>query len=190
MPSPIIDKNHWSSRFAAAQNRLSEPLGWFPYPFLLAFGLILLLMTHVLFSTNPRMGNPADIITFPSTPQRDSAIWLSVSPIGDDVIVTTNDRKVFRWPQKIRSEDDIRELVLYLKERVQQEIQSAALLQRIYNIQTTAVIAADQRLKYLHLRPIIHALAQAGINNYGFETLNPVLTNSTQALHHGGVSQE
>ncbi|MCX6106618.1 MAG: hypothetical protein NTY08_12380 [Proteobacteria bacterium] len=190
MSSPILDKNHWSSRFAVAQNRLREPLWWFPYPFLLAFGLVLLLMAHVLFTTNPRMGNPADVVTFPSTPQRDSAIWLSVTPIGNDVVVTTNDRKVFRWPQKIRSEHDIRELVFYLRERVHQEIQSAALLQRIYNIQTTAVIAADQRLKYLHLRPIIHALAQAGISNYGFETLNPVLTNSTQTLHRGGVSQE
>jgi hypothetical protein len=32
------------------------------------------------------------------------------------------------------------------------------------------VLAVDQKLKYIHLRPVIYALAEARIAKYGFET--------------------
>jgi hypothetical protein len=122
---------------------------------MVSFGLILLLTGRVLFGTNPRMGHPADIITFPSETRPDGAIWLSMTPIGDDIVVTTADRKVFRWKADVKSLDDLRDLRDYLKEVVQREVEAAALSGRAYLHQTTAVIAADQRLKFLHVRPLL-----------------------------------
>jgi hypothetical protein len=157
------------------KERLREPLHWFPYPFFLPFALILVFTAHIFFAINPRMGNPADILTFPAETHKDGPFWLSVTPIGDDVVVTTGDRKVFRWSQNVRSVADLHDLTEYLKKRVEDELLAVGLVGKASKSQTSAVLAVDQRLKYLHIRPIIYALAEAKITHYSFETNNPVL---------------
>jgi hypothetical protein len=161
--------------------RLHEVIWWYPFPLVISFALVMILTAHVMFGTNPRAGNPANIIAFPSDTQKDSALWLSVTPVGKEIVVTTSDRRVFRWPQDVRGMQPLAPLVAYLKERAQEEIRSAVIAGRVLKTQTQAVIAADQRLKYLHIRPIIHALAAAGISQYAFETQNPAV-----AVSHGG----
>ncbi len=173
----------WAERATAVRDRLDENLHWFPWPFFIAFGLVLILTGHILFGTNPRAGNPANIISFPSEPRKDSAIWISVTPIDDQIVVTTNDRKVFKWRQQVRTVEELGPFVGYLKARVASEIQAAALAKQGLRKQVTTVIAADQRLKYLHVRPIIYALAEAGISQYAFETQNPVVAAAEPA--HG-----
>jgi hypothetical protein len=127
----------------------------------------------VTLAANPRMGHPANILAFPAPSQPDSSIWMSVTPVGDDIVVTTSDRQVFRWAQDVRSVSDIKPFVDHLKAMVRIEIEGAVLLNSLTIAKTRAVIAADQQLKYLHIRPIIYALAEAGIARYGFETLSP-----------------
>lgn len=173
----------WAERATAVRDRLDENPQWFPIPAFIAFGLVIVLTGHILFGTNPRAGNPANIISFPSEARPDAAIWMSVTPIGDDIVVTTSDRKVFKWRQQVRNAEELGQFVGYLKARVAEEIQAAAMAKRALKTQTNAVIAADQRLKYVHIRPIIYALAQAGISQYAFETQNPVV--ATSAPHHG-----
>ena len=180
----------WQTRFDLAKERFRQPLAWFPFPFLISTGLSLILTAHLAFSSNPRMGNPAEVITFPSTHQKDTAIWFSVTPIGRDILITTNDRKVFRWSQKIRSDSELQAFTEYLRHRVQQEINSSALMAKIFRTQIEAVIAGDQRLKFVHIRPILHALAQAGISNYSFETLNPALSQNSNHSHVRSPSHE
>lgn len=173
----------WAERASAVRDRLDENLNWFPMPFFIAFGLVLVLTGHILFGTNPRAGNPANIISFPSEPRKDSAIWLSVTPIDDQIVVTTSDRKVFKWKQQVRTSAELQPFVQYLKQRVAGEIEAAALAKQGLRKQVTTVIAADQRLKYLHVRPIVYALAEAGISLYAFETQNPVVAAAEPA--HG-----
>lgn len=178
----------WQERAIAVAARLREPLDWYPFPLIVSFALVLLLTGHILFGPNPRAGNPADIITFPAQPIKDSAIWMSVTPIGDDIVVTTGRRKVFRWKQAVRNLTDLKPFIHHLKELAQGEIESAALAKRAQPTQMLAVIAADQRLRYLHIRPIIYALAEAGIAQYAFETQNPVVaaaeTHEDHPVHH------
>lgn len=159
--------------FAALKARLREPLGWFPLPFFIASVLVLVLTGHVLSGTNPRVGNPADVITLPAEARPDSAIWLSVSVQDDQVYVTTGDRKVFHWARDVARLDELDDFVGYLKQRVKGEIAAAALMQRAEATQVSAVIAADQRLTYAHIRPLLHAFAAAGISQYAFETQSP-----------------
>jgi hypothetical protein len=181
----------WSERFYAAKTRLRAPLWWFPAPILISCGLALVLTSHTLLGTNPRTGNPADVLTFPGEEQKDSAVWLSMTPMGKDVVVTTNDRQIFRWPQDTRDMTPLRPFVEYLKRRTAVEISGAALSGRSSPEQTTAVIAADQRLKFLHVRPVLYAFAEAGITQYAFETQSPVLataeghTEKPEGGHHG-----
>jgi len=172
--------SNWSDAFVATQQRLREPLWWFPYPFLIAIGMVLLLTGHLVFAINPRMGHPASLINFPAQMRPDSAIWFSMTPIDHDIVITTNDRLIFRWPQNLAPAQATQPFVAYLRRRVANEIDSAALLKRAPSTPMTVVIAADQRLKYLHLRPILAALAEAGITSYAFETL---VIASTQHGH-------
>lgn len=165
----------WVARCEQVKNRLREPIWWFPYPLLISFGLVTLLTSHSLFGTNPRVGNPADIIVFPGETQKDSALWMSVTPIGEDVVVTTGNRVIFRWRQDIKDLKPLEPFIVHLKQQVAEEIETAVITQEARVSQATAVIAADQSLKYLHIRPIIHALAEAGISRYAFETKNPVV---------------
>lgn len=172
-------RHTWRESYNDAKERLRTPLWWYPFPMLLSFALVLLLTGHALIGTNPRMGNPASIVTFAAESRRDSPIWLSVTPIGDEIVVTTGDRKVFRWPQDKADGKALEPLRAYLKRAAAREVESAALVKAAAAHQTTAVIAADQRLKYLHVRPLLYAFAEAGIARYAFETLNPQLAQDT-----------
>lgn len=167
LPASVAD---WRLAYVAKQLRLSEPLWWFPYPCLITMGLVLLLTGHLVMATNPRMGHPASLIEFPAAARPDSALWFSMTPIGQEIVITTNDRRVFRWPQQLTSAAPTQPFVDYLRRRVAEEIEAAALLKQALSTQTTVVIAADQRLRYLHLRPVIAALAAAGITSYALET--------------------
>ncbi len=168
----------WAEACLRTRQVLAEPLAplaWYPFPALISFFLVLLLTAHVIFGTSARLGTPADVITFPSETEKDAAIWLSVTPIGNEVVVTTADRKVFRWPLEIHDLTPLSPFVAYLKASVRKEIEATTLAKAASKHQAMAVIAADQRLKYLHVRPILYAFAAAGIANYAFETQNPIL---------------
>jgi hypothetical protein len=165
----------WSEACQRARSYASEPLAWYPYPAAISFFYVLLLTAHVIFGTTSRLGMPSDVITFPSDTRKDSAIWLSVTPIGKEIVVATADRKVFRWPQEVHGMEPLKPFIAYLKGAVAKEVEAAALQKAAFQHQTTAVIAADQRLKYLHVRPLLYAFAAAGIADYAFETQNPLL---------------
>lgn len=188
-----VKVKHWASRCEQVKIRLREPIWWFPYPLIISFALVMLLTAHSLFGTNPRVGNPADIIVFPSETMADSPLWMSVTPIGDEIVVTTGKRDVFRWPQDVKDLEALQPFIAHLKVRAAEEVEAAVLAQKVETSQTTAVIAADQRLKYLHIRPIIHALALAGISRYAFETKNPVMASQDDhgsPAAHGGEHRE
>ena len=106
-----------------------------------------------------------------------------MTPIGDDLVVTTGDRRVFRWPLDRADAETMAPLVSYLKETVAREVIAAGLKKEAFAHQTSAIIAADQRLKYLHVRPLLFAFADSGITRYSFETLNPILSSQ----HHGAT---
>lgn len=165
----------WSEACQRTRQYLAVPLAWYPYPAAISFFLVLLLTAHVIFGTSSRLGTPSDVITFPSETRKDAAIWISVTPIGKEIVVATADRKVFRWPQEVRGMEPLAPFIKYLKGAVAKEIEAAALQKVVFEHQTTAVIAADQRLKYLHVRPLLYAFAAAGIAEYAFETQNPLL---------------
>jgi len=178
------DARLWSQRMQVVKERLREPLHWYPFPLLISFAVVLLLTAHVVFGTNPRMGNPANVMTFPSQPRHDSDIWMSVSPSGHDIVVTTSDRRVFRWRQDVANVAGLAPFVSYLKSRAADEVRAAALLKHAFRSQTSAVIAVDQSLKFLHVRPILYALAAAGISQYAFETQNPTVATSDAPTNH------
>lgn len=155
-----------------AKARLRHASSWFPIPALIAFFLVMLLTTHIAVSTNPRTGQPASALPLNAEPTEDSAIWFSMVIEADELVVSDNYRKVFRWKKDVTSLEDLRPFITHLKQRAATEIKAAALSNKIGTTQKKVLIAVDQSLKYSHFRPVLYALAEAGISDYGFETVS------------------
>ena len=160
----------WVEAILALKERLQEPILWFPFPALIAFGLVIILRGHLLTGLNPRLGARVDVIQYSAPNLPDGGIWLGIYQEGNQVQVVTSDRRRFNWPIESQDLEDIKPLIIYLKERVRKEAYSTAIKLESNITRTTTVLAVDQKLKYSHLRPVIYALAEARIAKYGFET--------------------
>lgn len=75
----------------------------------------------------------------------------------------TYDRRRFSWPIASQDMTKLQPFIEYLKERVRKEAYSTATKLECNLVRTTAVLAVDQMLQYVHLRPMIYALAEARI---------------------------
>lgn len=160
----------WVEALLSLKERLQEPILWFPFPALIAFGLVIILRGHLLTGLNPRLGARVDVIQYKAKALPDGGIWLGVFQDGKKVYVVTSDRRRFTWPIDSQDYHDMGPLIKYLKGRVKKEAYSTAIKLESNMTRTTAVLAVDQKLKYIHLRPILYALAEARIAKYGFET--------------------
>ncbi len=160
----------WVDALNALKERLNEPILWFPYPALVAFGLVIILRGHLLTGMNPRLGARVDVIQYSGQHLQDGGIWLGIYPENNQVVVVSSDRRRFSWPIQSQNLAELEPLIKYLKERVQKEAYSTAIKMESSLTRSTAVLAVDQKLKYIHLRPVIYALAEARIAKYGFET--------------------
>lgn len=170
MNGPRARNQGWVEALMGLKERLQEPVLWFPFPALIAFGLVIILRGHLLTGLNPRLGARVDVIQYDAKNLPDGGIWLGVFQDGKQVLVVTSDRRRFSWPIDSQNMKDIEPLVTYLQNRVKKEAYSTAIKLESNLTRTTAVLAVDQKLKYIHLRPVIYALAEARIAKYGFET--------------------
>lgn len=152
------------------KERLNETIWWFPFPALIAFGLVIVLGGHLLTDLNPRLGSKTDVLQLSSAPLADGSIWLGISLEGDTIVIVTSDRKRFRWPATNTKMSDLEELRSYLKEKTQAETYRSVRMLDTSSVRSKVVLAVDQKTKYFHIRPIIYALAEANISKYGFET--------------------
>lgn len=152
------------------KERLDEAAQWYPFPAMIGFMLVLILGGHLLIDLNPRLGAKVNVLPLEEERYPDGAIWLGIYAEGDNIRVITSDRKSFFWQQDNNESKGQDNLIKYLKTKALREAQSSVMQMKINPIKTSAVLAVDQRLKYMHIQPIIHALAKAGINSYGFET--------------------
>lgn len=152
------------------RERLHEPILWWPFPALIGFGLVIVLRGHLLTGFNHRLGSRADVIQMKAEAQPSSGIWMGIHQENDRIVVVTDDRRRFTWPLASQSLKDMAPLVKYLEEKVRREAYASAMTMETVQGRTKAVLAVDQKLKYIHIRPVVYALAQARIPSYGFET--------------------
>jgi hypothetical protein len=165
-------------------DRLEENVTGFPFVAIISFGFALVFVGIVLPSLNARVGSPAQPITWEAKAQKEGAIWLAVKVVDDEILITTGDRKIFRLPKRIDSPKALEQFSKYISSTLEQEVKRAVLANEILKNELTVVISADQRLKYLHVRPVINVLAEAGITNFAFETqLMRESANAEKATH-------
>jgi hypothetical protein len=165
----LEEKPHSRAVYAQLE-RLKENIWWFPFPALIAFGLAILLIGHLLTDLNPRLGSVADPIQLNTKPFPDGSIWVSINIYENQVVATTYDKKKFSWSSHNTSMKDLEDFVAYLKKKTLEETYRSVRLLESSAVRSKVVIAVDQNAKYIHLRPVIYALADAGIAKYAFET--------------------
>ncbi len=160
----------WSDMLQRMRERLSDPILWFPFPALIGFGLVIILRGQLLSGFNHRLGTQADVVQLEAKPLQNSGIWLSVYQKGDRIVVVTDDHDRFEWPLGVQDVATMKPLLSYLQKRSREEAFKSTLSMETEADRVRAVLSVDQKLKYIHVRPILFALAKAKIANYGFET--------------------
>jgi len=173
----------YKDHFSQTKDRLKNPSLWFPYPVLISFVLAVVLAGYSLPNLNIYFGQPSSLIQQDIVDNKtpSGSIWITASVIDNELIITTFDRKIFKWNREIKNITDIENFISYLKTEVERRSIQAGLAAGIHPGEVEVTIAADRGLKFLHIRPIINALAEAGISAYSFETKTKNFSKNQQA---------
>ena len=102
-------------------------------------------------------------------------IWLSMSALGGNIYVTTDEKKTFQWPldpEEVLESKGYKEFTDFLGARRKRIVEDMVLSMDRDSIEAKSrtVVALDETLTYAHFKPVMLALANAGIRSYGFET--------------------
>ncbi len=160
----------WVTILQRTRERLTEPLLWFPFPALIAFGLVIVLRGQLLTGFNYRLGTRADVVHYNAETLSAPGIWISIYQDHDNLVLVTDDHNRFEWPLGAKDMKALKPFINYLRKRTEEAAFKMSLALEVEKNRTRAVLAVDQKLKYIHIRPILFALAEAKISNYGFET--------------------
>ncbi len=160
----------WGEIVQRMRERLIEPILWFPYPALIGFGLVIILRGQLISGLNHRVGSMADVVHLAGEKLVVPGIWISISQEKDQLILVTDDHRRFAWPLNAKDMSVVKPLVEYLNLRTKDEAFKSTLALEVDRDRIRAVLAVDQSLKYIHIRPILFALVEAKISYYGFET--------------------
>lgn len=156
-------------KISQTKERLRAYNNWFPVPGLIASGLIILLLSQSTFSLNPRLGKFANPIELNVEPMRDGALHLSVSTLGEDILIQSR-TKTFLIPMANLDLQPLEDFKVFLEEENRRIVKDATLSMFNEPLRTTVVFSVDQNLNYYHILPFIRSLAEAKITSFGFET--------------------
>lgn len=157
-----------ASAFARVQSRLAMPFTATPAFLFIPVGFAALLLIYTALETNPRLLSTAKPIALAGNEADEAPLWYSVAPDKDGIVVTSNTGEAFQI-QNEHQDAGIKKLGAHLKDRGSDSMLDVALSNRMDQRNAFVVLSVDERLTYFHVRPVIYALASAGITRYGFE---------------------
>ncbi len=137
------------------------------------FFSVTLLTFFVGFESSFRPKSRIEPFVHESAPAVDHALWLSIGISESTITVNTASGETFRWPVEGPSQKDYEVFEKYMKAWAKRHLQNVVRSGQITADTNLAAIAIDQKLTYHHVRPVIYALAAAGVSKYGFETRLP-----------------
>lgn len=127
-------------------------------------------------AANPRLSQAAHPVVLEGSEEGSmGGIWLSMSANGENIMVTTDDKQAFEWPldpEEGLDSEGYEQFTDFLRDRRKKVVEDLVLSMDRRDIEsgTRAVISVDERLTYAHFKPVMLAMANAGIRSYGFET--------------------
>jgi hypothetical protein len=138
------------------------------------FFSVTLLTFFVGFESSARSSNRIEPFVHESTPTADHALWMSVGINENTISIHTASGENFRWPAEGPSQKEYEDFEKHVSAWSKRHLQNVVRSGQITADTNLAAISIDQRLTYHHVRPVIYALAAAGISKYGFETRRPL----------------
>lgn len=157
-------------RLSEMNTRLKQTIFWFPAPAFISIGLAMILTGQIIIHLNPRLGSLAELHEGVGGEELEGSILIMVSVLGEDVIVTTPDKRVYRWSAEEPESGDFKDFKAYLQTRSKELLTEFSVERRATPTRTSIVISADRRSTWYHIHPLIAAFAEAGFDSYGFET--------------------
>lgn len=138
-------------------------------PFLAAVVLSL----FVGLEASIRLQSVAEPFEYAAQPTSDRELWMSIGLTDNSIVIKTAAEGVFVWSAKGPSETEYLNFENHLKSWAKKHVNDVVRSGQIVAETNTAALAIDQRLTYHHIKPVIYALASAGVSRYGFETKLP-----------------
>ncbi|MCX6119378.1 MAG: hypothetical protein NT027_17705 [Proteobacteria bacterium] len=135
-------------------------------------GFISLLMIFVALETNKRIKSLATPLILSGEPTTSPAMWFSIAPHEKGLAISSSDGAHFfieSQSQNGAPQNQFKEFEEHLRSRTKQVLGDVVLANRMDSNSAFVVLSVDESLTYAHVRPVIYALANAGISKYGFE---------------------
>ena len=154
---------------------------WFVLCSLVPFLVSIVILGYIIPSINFKIGIPINMLEInehynTQTTKFTTSIWIGIKIINQDVSVVTDERKIFKWKYDTEN-PDMSELIQYLQRRAKFKLFTQVLLHTNDTEPIRVGIACDENTRFFHIRPIILALAEAGISDYYFEIQTKILLN-------------
>ena len=160
----------WEKAISDLKDRLKISDEWYPIPSFISFGLIVIFISHLFPGLNPRLGSYSEVPSLQTKSYHLTGIWLGIYQKNKHIMIVSDERQVFSWPLAKTNQPNVQPLVNYLKDRLKKQLLTFGRDLAISYNDTRATLSVDKHLKYIHIRPILYALAEANISKYGFET--------------------
>jgi len=158
--------------FNKKRSIFQQSLDWYPLPAVISFCLSIVFVGHLFRGINPRSGIPVQPIVLPSPEQEHIGIWFALKLRNNQLLVYTDERKMFSWPQNLSDRSGYDKFCSFLQTRVKREVSTSILAKSLSAAKIYVTISVDEQLTYFHMRPIISALSKAKLRQYSFETRN------------------
>ncbi|MCX6125743.1 MAG: hypothetical protein NTV34_13505 [Proteobacteria bacterium] len=155
--------------FTRQKARLAMPYTATPAILLIPVGFMCLLLIFVSVETNPRLFSTAKPVQLVLEEFVGGRLWYSVAPYEQGIRIISDSGKFFDLQGEINAAA-LTEFSSHLKLRMQKILADVAVANRMDKSTSFVILSVDERLTYSHLRPVIYALADAGVTRYAFES--------------------
>jgi hypothetical protein len=93
--------------------------------------------------------------------------------VSQDRVIVTSPSHSFSWPAANPSAESTQALRDWLKKEAQRILEHTAHSGLADPRRAEALLSVEQTMSYGQVKPVIYALAEAGISSYSFETALP-----------------
>lgn len=149
--------------------RLTMPFTAWPTYVFIPLGFMLILSLFIPIEINPRLFSKAKPLQLSGEEAPGVNLWFAIAPSKNGISITTLDGHLFEFNNDVPEHQRGEKFRAYVKSAAKSVIETAALAHRLDENSSLVILSADEQLTYYHLRPVIYALASAGITRYAFE---------------------
>jgi hypothetical protein len=135
---------------------------------LVVFMLTTILISYTYFSVNYKYNKNVRLPYLHGQDLPEGFINISVELDKEKIVISTDDKKVFRWSVLNWHEKDILKFKNYLVKRIDQITFEAILAMKFSEQRKITVFSVDSKLAIIHILPIIHTLTTTNITHYAF----------------------